>query len=297
MDSASTVPRPNCDILTSWAFVDVSEGRRSSTSVTRRRRRTSSTIDDMWLPVGHRLRVSWSRPWQGRAVPDRRPGYEEPLPDSGFNVAQLPGRRCRRWGYASWSTNPSVPAAAIRERSHLAVHAGRRGNRGRHLPGEGCLGAAPANRPGRRGSSKRRARRSTRSRQTTRAIGTSSTSSSNRNRPFGKRPSPRMLAPGSCTASHSSPTTAAEVLEESVVGRRTNGDVRVRRRRASLLPGFELVNMSGSVESDQLTAPKITAASVVPSPSDGRGVELKIRSCTRRPASRRRCACAQRHRL
>ena len=138
------------------------------------------------------------------------PGYDGPLPDSGYHVFHCPHDagdldRPRVHG----RQRPDDPGRGDPQRRPGAPYVpGAHGTAvGSFLAGDAPLGAA-ARRP-RPGSSRRRGCRSTRCSRTTSATGSWSTSWCSRSRPKPATPSCSACSPpsGSCTASRSSPTT------------------------------------------------------------------------------------------
>jgi hypothetical protein len=116
MDSASVFLTANCDTVYFWGFVDLSDGPvvidvpsvDAPSGIL-------GTIDDMWF----RWVTDLGLPGPDRGAGGRYlivgPGYEGPLPDSGFHVFRARTRRVTVIGRAFMIDNdPAVPLEAIR---------------------------------------------------------------------------------------------------------------------------------------------------------------------------------------
>ncbi len=116
MDSASLFLTANCDTVYFWGFVDLSDGPMvvdvpplgAPSGIL-------GTIDDMWF----RWVTDLGRPGPDRGAGGRYlivgPGYDGPLPDSGFHVFHARTTRVTVLGRAFMIDNdPKIPTEAIR---------------------------------------------------------------------------------------------------------------------------------------------------------------------------------------
>jgi hypothetical protein len=117
MDSASVYLTANSDTVYFWGFVDLSDGPMvldvpplgAPTGIL-------GTIDDMWF----RWVTDFGLPGPDRAAGGRYllvgPGYDGPIPDSGFHVSHVRTTRVTVLGRAFMIGNePKIPAEAIRK--------------------------------------------------------------------------------------------------------------------------------------------------------------------------------------
>jgi hypothetical protein len=146
MDSASVFLTGNCDTLYFWGFVDLSEGPvvvdvpsvEAPSGIL-------GTIDDMWF----RWVTDIGLPGPDRGAGGRYlivgPGYDGPLPDSGFHVFHARTRRVTVIGRAFMVDNdPAVPLEAIRSGFRVSPYVpGAQGTAvASFLAGRAPLGAA-----------------------------------------------------------------------------------------------------------------------------------------------------------
>ena len=212
MDSASLFLTANCDTLYFLSFIDLTGGPMvldvpplgAPSGIL-------GTIDDMWF----RWVTDFGVPGPDRAQGGRYlivgPGYDGPLPDSGFHVSRARTTRVIVLGRVFMIDNDPRPGSrGDPPRSpHLPVPARSPGHGGRDLPRRRrSPSPSPCCRCPRPGSSRAPAGRSTRSRRTTSATGTPSTPWCSRNRPGPVTPRRWACSPpsGSSTESRSSPT-------------------------------------------------------------------------------------------
>ncbi len=173
MDSTSLFLTANCDTVYFWGFVDLSDGPMViEVPALGAPSGILGTIDDMWF--------NWVTD-VGLPGPDRSeggrylmvgPGYDGPLPDSGYHVFHARTTRVTLIGRRSWSTTirrsrSRRSATASGSIATCPVPMARRSAVSR--PGGHRWGPRP--RCPRPGSSRRRAWRSTLSSQTTSASG------------------------------------------------------------------------------------------------------------------------------
>jgi hypothetical protein len=148
MDSASLFLTGNSDTVYFWGFIDLSDGPMVlDVPALGPPSGLLGTIDDMWF--------NWITDI-GLPGPDRGaggrylivgPGYDGPLPDSGFHVFHARTTRVTALGRGFMVDNdPKVPAEAIRNGVRLSPYVpGAQGTAiGTFLAGRAPLGAAPA---------------------------------------------------------------------------------------------------------------------------------------------------------
>jgi hypothetical protein len=146
MDSASLFLTANCDTVYFWGFLDLSEGPMvidvpplgAPSGIL-------GTIDDMWF----RWVTDIGLPGPDRSAGGRYlivgPGYDGPLPDSGFHVSHARTTRVTVIGRAFMVDNdPAVPLEAIRNGFRVSPYVpGAQGTAvGSFLAGRAPLGAA-----------------------------------------------------------------------------------------------------------------------------------------------------------
>ena len=148
MDSASLLLTANCDTVYFWGFIDLSDGPMVlDIPALGPPSGILGTIDDMWF----RWITDFGLPGPDRAQGGRYllvgPGYDGPLPDSGFHVFHARTTRVTALGRGFMVDNdPSVPVEAIRNGVRLSRYVpGAQGTAiGTFLAGRAPLGAAPA---------------------------------------------------------------------------------------------------------------------------------------------------------
>ena len=148
MDSASLFLTANCDTVYFWGFIDLSDGPMVlDIPALGPPSGLLGTIDDMWF----RWITDFGLPGPDRAQGGRYllvgPGYDGPLPDSGFHVFHARTTRVTALGRGFMVDNdPSVPVEAIRNGVRLSRYVpGAQGTAiGTFLAGRAPLGAAPA---------------------------------------------------------------------------------------------------------------------------------------------------------
>jgi hypothetical protein len=146
MDSASLLLTANCDTVYFWGFIDLSDGPMVlDIPALGPPSGLLGTIDDMWF----RWITDFGLPGPDRAQGGRYllvgPGYDGPLPDSGFHVSHA--RTTRVWvaGRAFMVDNdPRPPVEAIRNGFRVSPYLpGAQGTAvGTFLAGDAPLGAA-----------------------------------------------------------------------------------------------------------------------------------------------------------
>jgi hypothetical protein len=147
MDSASLFLTGNSDTVYFWGFIDLSDGPMVlDIPALGAPSGLLGTIDDMWF----RWITDLGLPGPDRGAGGRYlivgPGYEGPLPDSGFHVFHARTTRVTALGRGFMVDNdPSVPVEAIRNGLRLSRYVpGAQGTAiGTFLAGEAPLGAAP----------------------------------------------------------------------------------------------------------------------------------------------------------
>ena len=148
MDSASLFLTANCDTVYFWGFIDLSDGPMVlDIPALGPPSGLLGTIDDMWF----RWITDFGLPGPDRAQGGRYllvgPGYDGPLPDSGFHVFHARTTRVTALGRGFMVDNdPRVPVEAIRNGVRLSRYVpGAQGTAiGTFLAGRAPLGAAPA---------------------------------------------------------------------------------------------------------------------------------------------------------
>ena len=211
MDSTSLFLTANCDTVYFWGFIDLSDGPMViDVPALGAPSGLLGTIDDMWFRWVTDVGLPGPDRGEGGRYLIVGPGYDGPLPDSGYHVFHARTTRVTLIGRGFMVDNdPTIPVEAIR--NGVRVHRYVPGAHGTAV-GTFLAGRAPAGRRRPRcrrpGSSRRRACRSTPSSRTTSASGSWSTSWCSRNRPKRATRSCSACSPpsGSCTASRSSPT-------------------------------------------------------------------------------------------
>ena len=147
MDSASLFLTANCDTFYFLGFVDLSDGPMViDVPELEAPSAILGTIDDMWF----RWVTDFGVPGPDRGHGGRYllvgPGYDGPLPDSGYHVAHARTTRALVLGRAFMVDNdPSVPADAIRKGFRLSKYVpGAQGTAiATFLAGDAPFGAAP----------------------------------------------------------------------------------------------------------------------------------------------------------
>jgi len=146
MDSASVFLTANCDTVYFWGFLDLSDGPVViDVPALAAPSGILGTIDDMWF----RWVTDIGLPGPDRAAGGRYlivgPGYDRPLPDSGFHVSHSRTTRVTLIGRAFMVDNdPRVPVEAIRTGFRISPYVpGAQGTAvASFLAGEAPLGAA-----------------------------------------------------------------------------------------------------------------------------------------------------------
>jgi len=146
MDSASVFLTGNCDTVYSWGFVDLSSGPMViDVPPIEAPSGLLGTIDDMWF----RWVTDIGLPGPDRGAGGRYliagPGYDGPLPDSGFHVFHARTTRVTVIVRAFMVDNdPAVPVEAIRNGLRVSPYVpGAQGTAvGSYLAGRAPLGAA-----------------------------------------------------------------------------------------------------------------------------------------------------------
>ena len=145
MDSASLFLTANCDTVYFWGFIDLSDGPMViDVPSIEAPSGILGTIDDMWF----RWVTDFGLPGPDRGQGGRYlmvgPGYDGPLPDSGFHVSHARTTRATVIGRAFMIDNdPKIPAEAIRTGFRVSPYVpGAHGTAvGTFLAGEAPLGA------------------------------------------------------------------------------------------------------------------------------------------------------------
>jgi hypothetical protein len=146
MDSASLFLTANCDTVYFWGFVDLSDGPMViDVPSVEAPSGILGTIDDMWF----RWVTDVGLPGPDRGAGGRYlivgPGYDGPLPDSGFHVSHARTTRVTVIGRAFMVDNdPTVPLEAIRSGFRVSPYVpGAQGTAvASFLAGEAPLGGA-----------------------------------------------------------------------------------------------------------------------------------------------------------
>ncbi len=145
MDSASVFLTANCDTVYFWGFLDLTDGPMviDVPSI-----ETPSgilgTVDDMWFRWVTDLGLPGPDRGQGGRYLMVGPGYDGPLPDSGFHVSHVRTTRATVIGRAFMIDNaPKIAAEAIRTDFRVSPYVpGAQGTAvGTFLAGEAPLGA------------------------------------------------------------------------------------------------------------------------------------------------------------
>ena len=145
MDSASLFLTANCDTVYFWGFVDLSDGPMViDVPSIDSRSGILGTIDDMWF----RWVTDVGLPGPDRGAGGRYlmvgPGYDGPLPDSGFHVSHVGTTRVTVIGRAFMIDNdPKIPVDTIRDGFRVSPYVpGAQGTAvATFLAGEGPVGA------------------------------------------------------------------------------------------------------------------------------------------------------------
>jgi hypothetical protein len=148
MDSASVFLTANCDTVYFWGFVDLSDGPMVlDVPSIAPPSGILGTIDDMWF----RWVTDFGLPGPDRAQGGRYlmvgPGYDGPLPDSGFHVSHVRTTRVTVIGRAFMVDNdPKIPTEAIRNGFRISPYVPGTGGTAvaSFLKGEAPLGAPAA---------------------------------------------------------------------------------------------------------------------------------------------------------
>ena len=146
MDSASVFLTANCDTVYFWGFVDLSDGPMViDVPPLGAPSGLLGTIDDMWF----RWVTDLGLPGPDRGAGGRYlivgPGYDGPLPDSGFHVFHARTTRVTVIGRGFMVDNdPTIPVEAIRNGFRISPYApGTQGTAVASVPGrERAVGAA-----------------------------------------------------------------------------------------------------------------------------------------------------------
>ena len=145
MDSASVFLTANCDTVYFWGFVDLTDGPMvidvpsidAPSGIL-------GTVDDMWFRWVTDLGLPGPDRGQGGRYLMVGPGYDGPLPDSGFHVSHVRTTRVTVIGRAFMVDNdPKIPVEAIREGFRVSRYVpGTYGTAvGSFLAGQAPLGA------------------------------------------------------------------------------------------------------------------------------------------------------------
>jgi hypothetical protein len=146
MDSASIFLTGNCDTVYFWGFVDLSDGPMVlDVPSVEAPSGILGTIDDMWFRWVTDIGLPGPDRGEGGKYLLVGPGYDGPLPDSGFHVFHARTRRVTAIGRAFMIDNdPAVPLEAIRSGFRVSPYVpGTQGTAvGSFLAGHAPLGAA-----------------------------------------------------------------------------------------------------------------------------------------------------------
>ena len=306
MDSASVFLTANCDTVYFWGFVDLSDGPMViDVPSIEAPSGILGTIDDMWF----RWVTDFGLPGPDRGQGGRYlmvgPGYDGPLPDSGFHVSHARTTRVTVIGRAFMIDNdPDDPGRSDPRTAFASLRyvPGAHGHRGRHVPRrERAVGRA-VRRCRRRVSSTRRASRSTPSTRTTSGSGSWCNELVQQEPPGAGDPDLLGLL-AAVGIVHGKPfepdARMRKILEEAVVvGNATARTVTFAARpeegfafypdsaweSALFVGGYEFLDPPPQITADGAgPRPRATVpASSAPAPT----------SSTWPPASHRRCACA-----
>jgi hypothetical protein len=147
MDSASVFLTANCDTVYFWGFIDLTDGPMvldvpsidAPSGIL-------GTVDDMWFRWVTDLGLPGPDRGQGGRYLFAGPGYEGPLPDSGFHVSRARTSRVTVIGRAFMIDNdPKIPAEAVRAGFRVSRYVpGSQGTAvSSFLSGDAPLGTAP----------------------------------------------------------------------------------------------------------------------------------------------------------
>ena len=280
MDSASLFLTANCDTVYFLSFVDLTAGPMViDVPPLGPPSGILGTIDDMWF----RWVTDFGLPGPDRAQGGRYlivgPGYDGPLPDSGFHVSHARTTRVCVLGRAFMVDNdPRIPVETIRSGFRISPYVpGAQGTAVGHVPGRESTPGRTHRRCPRPGSSRGPASRSTRSRRTTSASGRPSTPWCSRNQPGPVTPR-RWACSRPSGSSREQPfkpdQRMRKILEDAVaVGNATARTISFAPRPEegfAYYPGSAWFNMLFTGGYQFLDPPpQITADGAVPSPSDG----------------------------
>jgi hypothetical protein len=146
MDSASVFLTANCDTVYFWGFVDLSDGPMViDVPSVDAPSGILGTIDDMWFRWVTDLGLPGPDRGEGGRYLVVGPGYDGPLPDSGFHVHHARTRRVTVIGRAFMVDNdPAIPLEAIRNGFRVSPYVpGAQGTAvGSFLAGHAPLGAS-----------------------------------------------------------------------------------------------------------------------------------------------------------
>jgi hypothetical protein len=142
MDSASVFLTANCDTVYFWGFVDLSDGPMViDVPSVDAPSGILGTIDDMWFRWVTDLGLPGPDRGQGGRYLLVGPGYDGPLPHSGFHVSHVRTTRATVIGRAFMVDNdPTIPVEAVRNGFRVSPYVpGAQGT----AVGEFLAGAAP----------------------------------------------------------------------------------------------------------------------------------------------------------
>jgi hypothetical protein len=146
MDSASLFLTANCDTVYFWGFVDLSDGPMViDVPALGAPSGILGTIDDMWFRWVTDLGLPGPDRAQGGRYLIVGPGYNGPLPDSGFHVFHSRTKRVTVLGRAFMiDDDPKVPVETLRKGFRVSPYVpGAQGTAiGTYLAGHAPLGAA-----------------------------------------------------------------------------------------------------------------------------------------------------------
>jgi hypothetical protein len=122
MDSTSLFLTANCDTVYFWGFIDLSEGPMViDVPALGAPSGILGTVDDMWFNWVTDLGLPGPDRGEGGRYLMVGPGYDGPLPDSGYHVSHCSTKRVTLLGRAFMVDNdPTIPVEAIR--SGIRVH-------------------------------------------------------------------------------------------------------------------------------------------------------------------------------
>lgn len=146
MDSASLFLTGNCDTVYFWGFVDLSDGPMVlDVPALGAPSGILGVIDDMWFRWVTDIGLPGPDRSEGGKYLLVGPGYDGPLPDSGFHVSHVRTTRVTLIGRAFMVDNdPTTPVKAIREGFRVSPYVpGAEGTAvASYLAGDAVLGAA-----------------------------------------------------------------------------------------------------------------------------------------------------------